>query len=109
MIDWNNFICDECGYNIFKTKEVTFVNNTKHLEAHCDNCNKRLGYAPSFDIGADSSKYVVYLPKYKGKTLEEIYQIDPGYVQWMAMNLKGKPGFMAKDFLNRIDTGKGLN
>lgn len=76
-----------------KITEVTFKNNTKHLERRCGDCNKHLDYAPH---ETDVRKRRIHFGKYKGKTLEEVGRSDRPYLEWLYKQQDLKPSLRAQ-------------
>lgn len=75
----NKLNCKKCNKEVeYSTQEVIFKNGTKHLEARCAECKTYLKYLPQ-------NNPITILPygKHKGKSLEEICEIDIEYLRWL--------------------------
>lgn len=99
--------CKKCGCEILTTTEKVFSNGVKHISAMCTSCGKHAGYAPQNLAVGD---FVVSFGKHNGKTLDQIYAEDPGYILWAARDFKSS---VLRDkfrvFLDNIDTDRGGN
>lgn len=72
--------CKSCGKEGEPDKkEVTFRNNTVHIEARCAFCGKFIKYLPQNEPW-DS---FIHFGKYKYQTLGKIATEDPEYLVWL--------------------------
>ena len=58
-----------------------------HLQLDCPECGKFVKYLPQ-DIRP--AECIVSFGKHSGRTIEEIYAINPGYIHWLSENVSSK-------------------
>ena len=91
--------CKGCGHNIFQNIEKIFKNGTVHIEVSCLECGKFLKYAPKDLSKLELGEFKMPMGKHIGKTLDEIYEEAPDYLEWAVKNLTGNIQRRIEEFL----------
>lgn len=87
-----NLVCNRCG-----STKYTTTPSGPHLKASCADCGAYIKFiAQPFDPdNTDLSKELIPAGKHKGKSFAQVGTEDPGYLRWMAENMKGRPAKIA--------------
>lgn len=80
MIEQNSIVCKKCGV-VHETKNliietIRLPNKGSHRKASCPACKSFIKFLPH-------SVPTFYFGKHKGKTISEITQKDPLYLDWL--------------------------
>ena len=87
------YVCNKCK-NTFETG-ITYQNG-KHQQLDCPVCKSFVKFLqqPVTNPGKELLPY----GKYVGKSFEDVWAADPGYIRWF-VGVNGRPGRVAQAFL----------
>ena len=99
--------CKKCDSFVMHLSEQTFNNGATHIKATCAICTSYVAYVRQFDPNEDKpGDWIFPFGKYKGKPLNDLLSIDPGYLYWVTENVAGKPKDKCKEFLDSVDSSR---
>ena len=78
-------VCRACGSEESEIREAE-----PHAGLYCKRCGKHKRWIPKEDTIQSVCKWVMPIGKWKGNTLEEIYEARPEYLEWMVKNTSTK-------------------
>lgn len=87
LTDFSEDYKEDCDLLCPRCKGKTFIEKSgKHIKWSCKTCR------PSYIkfIRQKPENFIMPIGKYKGKSLEEIIQLDSEYIKWAAENINSK-------------------
>lgn len=77
--------CRRCDSPFICVSVQRFRNGSSHLRSECKDCGRFVGYLRQHD---DAATFLLCFGKHRGKSLSQVMEADPMWVDWAIGNLK---------------------